>query len=427
MLYVPEENKNAEIGAVAEITEKSAVIKSNPLATLNWASDSSVECAKYTLEELKLLDIYLACLFSQDNPSRKVLIPKRMIEHLLGVDRIRTDTLEKYCDKLQQRIKIYDNETKNFDSIVLFERAKVIGEEEKTLILECTPTAQRYVFNPAHYGYLSFALQSVLAIKSSYTYLLYMYLLQNMFRREECDDGWQDSVEKIQRMMNYTCDSNSNFKYFKRDVLAPACKEVQEKTSIKFDYVCVRTGRKVTHIRFVIHSAELLAAKEQYPIATLFTDEQPGPPLLVSHELSSAISALREISGEEFTDEELTVFLEIMRQTPDSKPMEGKGIEWYKSYYNHIVNLATRQMKKKKIEDKFSYLKACFENERDERIKQAKKDAPNGNTEGSDEYDLEKYFTASAKAGSDPELDELLRQAAERKYKMLPDTDDSEQ
>ena len=89
MLYVPEENKNAEIGAVAEITEKSAVIKSNPLATLNWASDSSVECAKYTLEELKLLDIYLACLFSQDNPSRKVLIPKRMIEHLLGVDRIR--------------------------------------------------------------------------------------------------------------------------------------------------------------------------------------------------------------------------------------------------------------------------------------------------------------------------------------------------
>ncbi|MDE5978225.1 MAG: replication initiation protein, partial [Turicibacter sp.] len=105
--------------------EKFVIQKSNPLLTL---SETSI-----TLPELKILDVYLSRINSQESEKRYVQLEKGELEKILGVTRILQKDLDERINNLFQVVTIEDDTKRNgFTKISLFE--KVTYEQDSNRI-----------------------------------------------------------------------------------------------------------------------------------------------------------------------------------------------------------------------------------------------------------------------------------------------------
>lgn len=85
-----------------------------------------------------------------------------------------------------------------------------------------------------------------LKLSSYYSHRLYEFLKSwgdKAFVREH--------VENLHEILGVSEGARKNFAEFKRKVLDPAKKEINELTSLKFDYEIIKEGRKVSQIKFI--------------------------------------------------------------------------------------------------------------------------------------------------------------------------------
>lgn len=220
------------------------VQKSNPLQSLSETS--------MTLPELKILDAYLSRINSHDEEARFVRFEKGELEKLLGVTRILKDDLSKRLDNLFQAITIHDDNKKNgFTKIGLFEKA-ICEQDENGLWqvdLACSPSAIQYVFNIDNLGYLKYRLHNVINLTSRYSYVLYLYLEQNKFRK-----SWSISFEELKKLLKCTGETYTAYYRFNDLVFKKCQKEILEKTDIKYTYEPLKKGRKVVEVKFTIET-----------------------------------------------------------------------------------------------------------------------------------------------------------------------------
>ncbi len=223
---------------------KLVVQKSNPLQTLSET--------EMTLAEFKILDAYLSKIDSHDEEKRYVRFEKGELERVLGVERIRKEELSKRLDNLFQVVTIKDKNKKNgFTKIALFEKAEVSQDENDLwqVDLACTASAMEYVFNIDNLGYLRYRLKNVVNLTSRYSYILYLYLEQNRYRR-----AWKIDLVELRKMLRCVAPRYEQFKFFNSDVLKKCQRELLEKTTIHFSYEPIRKGRKVLEIKFIIEN-----------------------------------------------------------------------------------------------------------------------------------------------------------------------------
>lgn len=98
--------------------------------------------------------------------------------------------------------------------------------------------------------FTQYKLVNVLSMKSKYSPRIYEFLKCNEFKRQ----GYIDiDIIELRRLLKA---ENIYPKYndFKRYIIERAQKELNLKTDIKFDFEEIKTGRKVTSLRFYIHS-----------------------------------------------------------------------------------------------------------------------------------------------------------------------------
>ncbi len=92
----------------------------------------------------------------------------------------------------------------------------------------------------------SYQIKQIANIKSTYTIRIYELLNQYL------DTGWRsESIDRIRKILRVG-DKYSNYGDLKRWVLEPAKKEMKAKTNIYFEYEPIKTGKKVTSIKFII-------------------------------------------------------------------------------------------------------------------------------------------------------------------------------
>ena len=118
-------------------------------------------------------------------------LKKGELEKILGVDRIREEDLRDRLNNLFQVVTIKDqNKSKGFTVIALFEKAEAYQDENGLwqVDLACTESAREYIFNIENIGYLRYRLKNIIDLTSRYSYVLYLYLENNRFRR-----SWQVS------------------------------------------------------------------------------------------------------------------------------------------------------------------------------------------------------------------------------------------
>lgn len=320
--------------------DKLTVQKSQPLFSL-WRSE-------LTLAEFKILDTYLSRIDSHKPEKRTVIFEKGELEKLLGVQRIRTEELDKRIEHLCTTIKIDDNTTKKgFTRISLFEKA--VAEQDDfglwQVELTCTQSAMKYVFNIENLGYLRYKLRCITSISSRHTYIMFMYLEANRWRK-----SWEVDLAELREILKCNTEKYENeFKYFNRDVLKKVQKEMLEKTECKYTYEPVKKGRSVVAIRFIVETLPKEKIEDIDENQITIDDY-----LTAECETELWEDALKNFN---FTQEQLAEIRDILILIPESKlPNLAHGdtkISWY-HYLKTKANEINRR--EKTIKNKFSYL-----------------------------------------------------------------------
>lgn len=331
------------VGTGRDPETRLTVQKSIPLFSL-WRSDMS-------LAEFKILDTYLSRINSHEPEKRTVVFTKGELEQLLGVKKINKADLTTRLNSLGRFVEVEQSD-KKLHKVALFEEA--YGEMDEnglwTIQLTCTSKAMKYIFNVEKLGYLRYKLRCITSLTSRYTYVLFMYLEANRFRK-----SWEVGLTELRQILN--CDQEQTYTEFKRfnDLILKKCqKELHEKTECRFDYEPVKTGRRVTGIRFTLETlADTMepVIPGQMSIAD-YEDEDPNtiyaealPPELTP----AQVDALRILAGKK-------VYYDPYGPLPKECVVS--------DYLRHKVVLMNAS--KKEIKHKYNYLLAMIEKDEDQ-------------------------------------------------------------
>jgi hypothetical protein len=232
------------IKSLGKDTDKLTVQKSLPLFAL-WQSD-------LTLSEFKILDTYLSRIDSHKPEKRTVIFEKGELEKLLGVQKINNRDLKDRLKHLMGSVVEIpdDEEKKGFRLVTLFEEATAEQDNYDMwqVKLECTQKAMKYFFNIENLGYLRYKLRCITSLTSRYTYIMFIYLEHNRYRK-----SWEVPLEELKEIL--ACDTEGSYKGFKefnRSILKRVQKEMHEKTECRYIYEPIKKGRSVVAIRFTI-------------------------------------------------------------------------------------------------------------------------------------------------------------------------------
>lgn len=254
--------------------DKLVVQKSNPLQTLSET--------KLTLPQFKILDAYLSRIDSHDERKRFVRFEKGELEKILNVTRISKEDLSCRLDNLFQVVNIQDNSKKNgFTKIALFEKAEAyqdVDSEQWIVDLACSPSAMKYIFNIENIGYLRYRLKNIMGLTSRYSYILYLYLENNRFRK-----SWKVDLKELKKKLNCTAKSYSKgYKEFNNKILKKCQNELHKKTDLKFSYKPTdKKGKFYTAVLFTLQTVSEKLLVDAKMNDFLFSQEQ------LSHDFTS--------------------------------------------------------------------------------------------------------------------------------------------
>ena len=336
--------KNESITGLCD-TNKLTVQKSLPLFSL-WRSD-------LTLSEFKILDIYLSRIDSHKPEKRQIKLSKGEIEEALDIKKINNTALKERLKHLMGNVvEVRDDSIKKgFRLVTLFEEA--IAEQDDNgfweVKLECTQKAMKYFFDVENLGYLRYKLRCITSLTSRYTYIMFIYLEANRFRK-----SWEVPLEELKEILNCKNEETyKEFKFFNRDVLKKIQRELHEKTECQYSYEAVRQGRSVVAIRFILETQPSFELNEVDPDQITFDD--------LSLQEKDSYQLLHDATSHEFTQDQIIEILQKLTAAPDLPDVKNLGQEltryhWLAQLYAKLNTAAARaEQRGKPIRDRYKY------------------------------------------------------------------------
>ena len=338
--------------------DKLVVQKSNPLQTLSET--------KLSLAQFKILDAYLSRIDSHDEEKRFVRFEKGELEKILGVTKISKEDLQARLENLFQTVTIKDaNKRKGFTIIALFEKAEAYQDDNGLwqVDLACTSSALEYVFNIENLGYLRYRLKNIIDLTSRYSYILYLYLENNRFRK-----SWKISLEELRKILNCTAETYNQYKRFNDLILKKCHKELHEKTDLKFSYQPTdKRGRSYTAVIFTLETVsdrvQALAdqsedSTKQLTFADTYSDyEEEKEPINYGSDLADLLG---EVCDNEFSPQQIRVIQDLVLQYIGNYPDNHIKCADYLIHKLHITNALC---KKKDTESRYKYIVRMINND----------------------------------------------------------------
>ncbi len=117
--------------------------------------------------------------------------------------------------------------------------------------------------------FTQYKLANILNMRSKYSPRIYELLKCNEFKKQGYIEIELTELRKLLKTENMY----SQYQDFKRKVIMQAQKELKAKTDISFDFEEIKTGRKVTSLKFIIKANKKVSApKEKSPIDEVSID-----------------------------------------------------------------------------------------------------------------------------------------------------------
>lgn len=326
--------------------DKLTVQKSLPLFAL-WRSE-------LTLAEFKILDIYLSRIDSHKPEKRAVMFEKGELEKILGVKKINNQDLEIRLKHLMGNVIDIPDESmkKGFRLLTLFEEAAAEQDDYGLwqVKLECTQKAMKYFFNIENLGYLRYKLRCITSLTSRYTYIMFIYLEANRYRK-----SWDVPLDELKQILD--CDKVETylaFKEFNKQVLKRVQKEMYKKTENRYSYEPIKKGRSVVAVHFEVETLTKVSLEE--------VDEKQIP-LKLWQEGAVKEKELWQTPLEDFnfTQEQYNELFSVLITIPDFKLPQSSvcygSVELMRYHYiDQKAKEIVRRDKQKPIRSKFAYL-----------------------------------------------------------------------
>lgn len=329
-------------------SEEMLVQKSRPLQSL---SESDLP-----LSELKIIDAYLSRIDSHKPEARCVQFEKGELEKLFGVTKFNTDEISNHLNNLFQAVNIRDeHKPNNLTKIALFVKAECEQDEngQWQINLTCSEEAMEYIFNIDDIGYLRYRLKNISNLTSRYSYVLFLYLLDNRFRK-----SWKVNLGELKSLMCCSGETYNQYKYFNDLILKKCYKEINLKTDLKFSYAPIRAGKKVTEIQFTIENyfEELESFKSENTTEENKTDSDQAESNTES-DADNTKSLLSKAFNNEFSEGEMDVLVEICKDIDRSGT---NFITFFETRYKEFL-VATEKYQVRK-NSRYKYFKKMLEN-----------------------------------------------------------------
>lgn len=333
---------------------KLTVQKSLPLFAL-WRSD-------LTLSEFKILDTYLSRIDSHKPEKRAIILEKGEIENALGIQKINNQDLKLRLKHLMGNVvEVPDkDEKKGFQLVTLFEEAEAEQDDDGlwNVKLECTQKAMKYFFNIENLGYLRYKLRCITSLTSRYTYIMFIYLEANRFRK-----SWEVPLEELKKILHCENEATYNeFRFFNVKILKKVQKEMHEKTECQYSYFPIKRGRSVKAIRFEVKTLpKQYEAPEQLEMPG-FTDSEP------IFDVSQSEAERRDLYRDALapyvvTDDQIDGLVQLARKHIDARG-HFTGSDLDQQIYNYLL-FAKRHAKtnaRSEIKNIYRYLLPIIEN-----------------------------------------------------------------
>ena len=339
--------------------DKLTVQKSLPLFAL-WQSD-------LTLSEFKILDMYLSRIDSHHPERRQIVLEKGEVERALGIKKINNQDLRNRLRHLMGNVvEIPDNTIKKgFRLVTLFEEAVAEQEDDELwqVKLECTQKAMKYFFNIENLGYLRYKLRCVTSLTSRYTYIMFIYLEHNRYKK-----SWTIALDDLKHILN--CDKEDTYKeykHFNNLILKRIQKEMHDKTECRYSYEPIKSGRKVTAIHFTVETfADKVKAledqsedgAEQLSFSDTYSDYNEAPERAEPIDYGSDLAdLLGETCFNEFSPEQIRVIQDLVLQYVGHDHIKCSD------YLTHKLNITNAFCKRKDTESRYKYLLVMINND----------------------------------------------------------------
>jgi plasmid replication initiation protein len=197
---------------------------------------------KLTLIEQKILRVLAACVDKQDY-KESYTFSVLELGNLLGCDpKSCYSQIENAADLLMKRfIKIKDpNNHKNWTSYHIIKRATCFNGEFTIHIDE-----EMKPFYIALENYTRYQLKNILRFRCSHSFKIY-----DLVKQYE-KIGWRElSVDRFREILEFGKNEYKSFHHIRQKVIEPAINEINEKTDLIVKFTPIKTGRKITSIKF---------------------------------------------------------------------------------------------------------------------------------------------------------------------------------
>lgn len=298
------------------------VTKANTLITANY---------DLSLQEQKLILTLASMVQPTDEEFKEYEFKIKDFMELLGIE---TQTKYTEIPKITKELmkKVFEiREGKDIIQLSWLSSARY-KTGEGLVILKFDSSLKPYMLQLKEL-YTSYKLENILSLKSKYSLRLFELLKSNEYKKI-----WNIELEELKKLLGATEKSYSIYQNVKNRIILQAQKELKEKTDIRFDFEEVKTGRKVTSLKFYIYQNKAKMINEPTALA----------------EVSATVSEDKKQDDNSLSDGIKTI-IQMMKEH-SIEPSEAMAI--YKSAngnMNHISKVYNH-FKNKKAKDGFTGL-----------------------------------------------------------------------
>ena len=226
------------------------VTKANTLITANY---------DLSLQEQKLILTLASMVQPTDEEFKEYEFKIKDFMELLGIE---TQTKYTEIPKITKELmkKVFEiKEGKDIIQLSWLSSARY-KTGEGLVILKFDSSLKPYMLQLKEL-YTSYKLENILSLKSKYSLRLFELLKSNEYKKI-----WNIELEELKKLLGATEKSYSIYQNVKNRIILKAQKELKEKTDICFDFEEIKTGRKVTSIKFSIKSNKRVNAPKEISV-----------------------------------------------------------------------------------------------------------------------------------------------------------------
>ncbi|PAK45909.1 replication initiation protein [Priestia megaterium] len=238
--------------------KKSNVVQPYDLESINiknWVTKSNIlieSTYKLSLQEQRILLIMASKVQPNDETLKTYRFRAKDFIEIVGNKKGTGfySYLKEIVNGLQTKILTIKEKgrQRNYNWVI----TSIYEENEGYITLQFHPSL-KYLFLELKEKFTSYQLENVVRLNSVYSIRIYELLKQyERLRKREL------TLEELRHFLAIEPTKYKQYGHFKSKVLAVAQKEINNKTDIHFEFVEIKTGRKVTSIEFIITSSPAL-------------------------------------------------------------------------------------------------------------------------------------------------------------------------